>query len=36
VAGAPIGHMPDQIIVPHGAGAELDAAEGLLKIVPAR
>jgi muramoyltetrapeptide carboxypeptidase len=34
VAGAPIGHMPDQIIVPHGAGAELDAAEGSLKIVP--
>ena len=34
VAGAPIGHMPEQIMVPHGAGAELEAAEGSLKIVP--
>jgi muramoyltetrapeptide carboxypeptidase len=36
VADAPIGHMPEQIIVPHGAGAELNAGEGSLKIVPAR
>ncbi len=34
VAGAPIGHMPEQIIVPHGAGAELDAGQGSLKIIP--
>ena len=35
VADAPIGHMPEQIVVPHGARAELDAAEGSLKIIPA-
>jgi muramoyltetrapeptide carboxypeptidase len=34
VAGAPIGHMAEQIIVPHGARAELDAAEATLKVVP--
>jgi len=32
VSGAPIGHFPEQIIVPQGAQAELDAGEGTLKI----
>jgi muramoyltetrapeptide carboxypeptidase len=35
ISGAPIGHMPDQIIVPHGAVAELNAEDGSLRIVPA-
>ena len=30
VSGAPIGHFPDQIIVPHGIRAELDAEAGKL------
>jgi muramoyltetrapeptide carboxypeptidase len=30
VSGAPIGHFPGQIIVPHGVQAELDAGEGKL------
>jgi muramoyltetrapeptide carboxypeptidase len=30
VSGAPIGHFPEQIIVPHGVQAELDADEGRL------
>ena len=30
ISGAPIGHMPEQIIVPHGADAELDASDGRL------
>jgi muramoyltetrapeptide carboxypeptidase len=36
VTGAPIGHMPEQIIVPHGARAELEAGEGSLTLLPAR
>jgi muramoyltetrapeptide carboxypeptidase len=32
VSGASIGHFPEQIIVPQGAQAELDAGEGMLKI----
>jgi len=33
VSGAPIGHFPEQIIVPQGAQAELDAGEGKLMLV---
>jgi muramoyltetrapeptide carboxypeptidase len=32
VSGAPIGHFPEQIIVPQGAQAELDAGEGKLRL----
>jgi muramoyltetrapeptide carboxypeptidase len=32
VSGAPIGHMPEQIIVPQGAPAELDATAGGLRV----
>ena len=32
VSGAPIGHFPEQIIVPQGAQAELDADAGILSI----
>ena len=32
VSGAPIGHFPEQILVPHGAEAELDAGEARLEI----
>jgi len=32
VSGAPIGHFPEQIIVPQGAQAELDAGEGKLSL----
>jgi len=32
IFGAPIGHFPEQIIVPHGAPVELDAAEGTLSL----
>jgi muramoyltetrapeptide carboxypeptidase len=32
VSGAPIGHFPEQIIVPQGAQAELDAGAGILSI----
>lgn len=31
VSGAPIGHFPEQIVVPHGIPAELDAGECLLR-----
>jgi muramoyltetrapeptide carboxypeptidase len=31
VSGAPIGHFPEQIVVPHGILAELDAGECLLR-----
>jgi muramoyltetrapeptide carboxypeptidase len=34
VSGAPIGHFPEQIIVPQGAQAELDAGEGRLSLLP--
>jgi muramoyltetrapeptide carboxypeptidase len=34
VSGAPIGHFPEQIIVPQGAQAELDAGEGKLSLLP--
>jgi muramoyltetrapeptide carboxypeptidase len=33
VSGAPIGHFPEQIIVPQGAQAELDAIEGKLQLM---
>jgi len=33
VSGAPIGHFPEQIVVPQGAQAELDAGEGKLLLV---
>jgi muramoyltetrapeptide carboxypeptidase len=33
VSGAPIGHMPEQIIVPCGVEAELDATQMRLKLV---
>jgi muramoyltetrapeptide carboxypeptidase len=33
VSGAPIGHFPEQIIVPQGAPAELDAGEGKLSLL---
>ena len=33
VFGAPIGHFPEQIIVPQGVQAELDAGEGKLFLV---
>jgi muramoyltetrapeptide carboxypeptidase len=33
VSGAPIGHFPEQIIVPQGARAELDAGEGTLSLL---
>jgi muramoyltetrapeptide carboxypeptidase len=32
VSGAPIGHSPDQITIPHGVDAELDASARELKI----
>jgi muramoyltetrapeptide carboxypeptidase len=32
VSGAPIGHFPEQIIVPQGATAELEAGEGKLSM----
>jgi muramoyltetrapeptide carboxypeptidase len=32
VSGAPIGHFPEQIIVPQGAQAEIDAGEGMLAL----
>jgi muramoyltetrapeptide carboxypeptidase len=32
VSGAPIGHFPEQIIVPQGVQAELDAGEGKLSL----
>jgi len=32
VSSAPIGHFPEQIIVPQGAHAELDAGEGMLTL----
>jgi muramoyltetrapeptide carboxypeptidase len=32
VSGAPIGHFPEQIIVPQGAPAELDAGGGMLTL----
>jgi len=32
VSGAPIGHFPEQIIVPHGVEAELDATDSLLTL----
>jgi muramoyltetrapeptide carboxypeptidase len=32
VSGAPIGHFPEQIIVPQGVEAELDAGEGKLSL----
>jgi muramoyltetrapeptide carboxypeptidase LdcA involved in peptidoglycan recycling len=34
LSGAPIGHMPDQIIVPQGVEAELDADGGTLAFQP--
>ena len=34
VMGAPIGHFPEQIIVPHGAMAELSADEKKLTLIP--
>jgi muramoyltetrapeptide carboxypeptidase len=33
VSGAPIGHFPEQIIVPQGAQAELDANAGKLLLI---
>lgn len=33
VSNAPIGHFPEQIIVPHGVQAELNADKGELKLV---
>jgi muramoyltetrapeptide carboxypeptidase len=33
VSGAPIGHFPEQIIVPQGSQAELDASEGKLQLM---
>jgi len=33
ISGAPIGHFPEQIIVPHGAPAELNAEKGILKLL---
>jgi muramoyltetrapeptide carboxypeptidase len=33
VSGAPIGHSPAQIVVPHGAPAELEATEGRLSLL---
>lgn len=32
VSGAPIGHFPEQIIIPYGVQAELDAGEGRLSL----
>jgi len=32
IMGAPIGHFPEQVIVPHGASAELDADKALLRV----
>ncbi|MCE0498330.1 MAG: LD-carboxypeptidase [Methylacidiphilales bacterium] len=32
VSGAPIGHFAEQIVVPQGTQAELDAGEGILKV----
>jgi muramoyltetrapeptide carboxypeptidase len=34
LAGAPIGHMPEQVIVPHGVYAEIDASELSLSALP--
>ncbi|MCE0521967.1 MAG: LD-carboxypeptidase [Methylacidiphilales bacterium] len=34
VSGAPIGHFPEQIIIPQGARAELDASAGRLSLAP--
>jgi muramoyltetrapeptide carboxypeptidase len=34
VSGAPIGHFVEQIVVPQGAQAELDAGEGKLSLIP--
>jgi muramoyltetrapeptide carboxypeptidase len=36
VSGAPIGHFPEQIIVPQGVRAELDADKGMLQVVNRR
>jgi muramoyltetrapeptide carboxypeptidase len=33
VSGAPIGHFPEQIVVPHGAQAELNAYDGRLSLI---
>jgi muramoyltetrapeptide carboxypeptidase len=33
VSGAPIGHFPGQVIIPHGAQAQLDPAKGSLILV---
>jgi muramoyltetrapeptide carboxypeptidase len=33
VTGAPIGHFPEQIVVPHGARAELDATKKILRRI---
>lgn len=32
VSGAPIGHFPEQVMLPHGAEAELEAGEGRLSL----
>ncbi len=34
VSNAPIGHFPEQIIIPHGVQAELDAGEKKLSFLP--
>jgi muramoyltetrapeptide carboxypeptidase len=36
ISGAPIGHFPGQIIVPHGAQAELNADQALLRLVASK
>jgi muramoyltetrapeptide carboxypeptidase len=33
VTGAPVGHFPEQIVVPHGARAELDATKKILRRI---